>query len=82
MSLPSARPNCAGVHAPTKTELAANQKLAKKAKQKVAEDKRLAAIARRAANLAMGQERLISFVESKTTRQQPRQTYFILSWPK
>jgi hypothetical protein len=48
---PGARPNRAGIHASTKTEIASKCRLAKEAKQRAAKDKKLAAVARKAANL-------------------------------
>jgi hypothetical protein len=65
---PSARPNCAGIRASTKTEIAAECRLANEAKQKAAEDKKLAAVACKAANLAKKQERLISSAKSKAAK--------------
>jgi hypothetical protein len=65
---PDARPNCAGVHTSTKTEIAAKCRLAKEAKQKVAEDKKLAAVAPKATNLAKKQECLISSAKSKAAK--------------
>jgi hypothetical protein len=65
---PGERPNRAGVCASTKTEIAADCKLAKEAKQKAAEDKKLAAVACKAANLAKKQKRCISSAKSKVAK--------------
>jgi hypothetical protein len=65
---PGARPNCAGICASTKTEIAAKRRLSKEAKQKAAKDKKLAAVACKAANLAKKQERFISSVKSKAAK--------------
>jgi hypothetical protein len=62
---PSVPPNRAGIRASTKTEIAAECRLAKEAKQKAAKDKKLAAVARKAMNLTKKQERLISSAKSK-----------------
>jgi hypothetical protein len=65
---PGTRPNHTGVCACTKTEIAANCKLAKEAKQKAAEDKKLATVARKATNLIKKQKPLISSAKSKAAK--------------
>ncbi len=52
---PGVRPSCAGTRAPTKTEIAAECRLAKEAKQKAVEDKKLAAATCKATNLTKKQ---------------------------
>jgi hypothetical protein len=65
---PGARPIRAGVRASTKTEIAAKGRLAKEAKQKAAEDKKLAAVTHKAANLKKKQVCLISSAKSKAAK--------------
>jgi hypothetical protein len=68
MPPPSAHPTRAGTRASTKTEIAAKRRLAKEAKQKAAEYKKLAADACKAKNLTKKQERLLSSAKSKATK--------------
>jgi hypothetical protein len=68
MPPPGARPNCVGVRASTKIEIVAECRRAKEAKLKAAKDKKLAAVACKAVNLAKKQECLISSAKSKAAK--------------